>query len=99
MRLIDIHSNFAAERLLRAAGSQAVPTARNSDALRRSMSHACNSCWNDMRLRFDHKDSLWCTRHKGTPRRFECTRLITADHVKAVIKTIPGFGTHGKGSA
>jgi hypothetical protein len=52
-----------------------------------------------MRLRFDHKDSLWCTRHKGTPRRFECTRLITADHVKAVIKTIPGFGTHGKGSA
>ena len=30
------------------------------------------------------------------PRQFERTRLITADHVKAVIKTtITGFGTHG----
>jgi hypothetical protein len=28
------------------------------------------------------------------PRQFECTRLITADHVKTVIGTIPGFGTH-----
>jgi autotransporter strand-loop-strand O-heptosyltransferase len=53
--------------------------------------HACNSCWNDMRLRFDHKDFLWCPRHKNTSRQFECTRLITADAVKAVIKKIPGF--------
>ena len=22
--------------------------------------HACNSCWNDVRARFDHKDFLWC---------------------------------------
>jgi autotransporter strand-loop-strand O-heptosyltransferase len=58
--------------------------------------HACNSCWNDVRVRFDHKDFLWCPRHKDTPRQFECTRLITADHVKAVIKTIPGFGVHGE---
>jgi autotransporter strand-loop-strand O-heptosyltransferase len=57
--------------------------------------HACNSCWNDVRVRFDHKDFLWCPRHKDTPRQFECTRLITAEQVKAVIKTIPGFGTHG----
>ena len=56
--------------------------------------HACNSCWNDVRVRFDHKDFLWCPRHKDTPRQFECTRLITAEQVKAVIKTIPGFGTH-----
>ena len=56
--------------------------------------HACNSCWNDIRVRFDHKDFLWCPRHKDTPRQFECTRLITADQVKAVIKTIPGFGAH-----
>ncbi len=41
--------------------------------------HACNSCWNDPRHRFDHKDFLWCPRHAGTPRQFECTRLITAD--------------------
>jgi autotransporter strand-loop-strand O-heptosyltransferase len=53
--------------------------------------HACNSCWNDPRVRFDHKDFFWCPRHKGTPRQFECTRLITAAHVKKVIETIPGF--------
>jgi autotransporter strand-loop-strand O-heptosyltransferase len=56
--------------------------------------HACNSCWNDPRLRFDHKDFLWCPRHKDTPRQFECTRLITVDQVKAIIRTIPGFGVH-----
>jgi len=60
--------------------------------------HACNSCWNDVRHRFDHGDFLWCPRHKDTPRQFECTRLITAEHVKSVIKTIPGFGVH-KGAA
>ena len=54
--------------------------------------HACNSCWNDPHHRFDHKDFLWCPRHKDTPRQFECTRLITPDQVKAVIRTIPGFG-------
>jgi autotransporter strand-loop-strand O-heptosyltransferase len=54
--------------------------------------HACNSCWNDVRERFDHKDFLWCPRHKDTPRQFECTRLITAGQVKGVIRTIPGFG-------
>ena len=58
--------------------------------------HACNSCWNDVRVRFDHKDFLWCPRHKGTPRQFECTRLITAEQVKAIIKTIPGFETHAR---
>jgi autotransporter strand-loop-strand O-heptosyltransferase len=54
--------------------------------------HACNSCWNDPQLRFDHSDFLWCPRHKTTPRQFECTRLITADHVKSVLQQIPGFG-------
>lgn len=54
--------------------------------------HTCNSCWNDPQLRFDHKDFLWCPRHKDTPRQLECTRLITAEHVKAVLRTIPGFG-------
>lgn len=54
--------------------------------------HACNSCWNDPRHRFDHHDFLWCPRHAGTPRQFECTRLITAEQVKQVIRTIPGFG-------
>jgi autotransporter strand-loop-strand O-heptosyltransferase len=53
--------------------------------------HACNSCWNDVRQRFDHKDFEWCPRHKGTARQFECTRLITTAQVKSVIERIPGF--------
>ena len=60
--------------------------------------HACNSCWNDVRVRFDHKDYLWCPRHKDTPRQFECTRLITAEQVKDVIRRIPGFGAGAKGA-
>jgi autotransporter strand-loop-strand O-heptosyltransferase len=55
--------------------------------------HACNSCWNDVRERFDHKDFLWCPRHAGTPRQFECTRLITAEQVIATIRRVPGFDT------
>jgi autotransporter strand-loop-strand O-heptosyltransferase len=57
--------------------------------------HTCNGCWNDPALRFDHKNFLWCPRHKDTPRQFECTRLITVDHVKATIARIPGFGKQG----
>jgi autotransporter strand-loop-strand O-heptosyltransferase len=56
--------------------------------------HTCNSCWNDLRHRFDHSNFLWCPRHKDTPRQFECTRLITTEHVKATIRRIPGFGMH-----
>jgi autotransporter strand-loop-strand O-heptosyltransferase len=54
--------------------------------------HACNSCWNDPKLRFDHKDFLWCPRHAGTARHFECTRLITPAQVQQSIERIPGFG-------
>jgi autotransporter strand-loop-strand O-heptosyltransferase len=54
--------------------------------------HACNSCWNDPRHRFDHHDFLWCPRHANTPRQFECTRLITPEQVKQVLRKIPGFG-------
>jgi len=53
--------------------------------------HACNSCWNDVRLRFDHKDFFWCPRHAGTDRQFECTRLITADQVIATLRRIPAL--------
>jgi autotransporter strand-loop-strand O-heptosyltransferase len=58
--------------------------------------HACNSCWNDVRHQFDHKDFLWCPRHQNSPRQFECTRLITVDQVKAALCRIPGFGLTGK---
>jgi autotransporter strand-loop-strand O-heptosyltransferase len=61
--------------------------------------HTCNSCWNDTRHRFDHHDFLWCPRHKNTSRQFECTRLITVDHVKSTIQSIPGFGAHKNASA
>jgi autotransporter strand-loop-strand O-heptosyltransferase len=54
--------------------------------------HTCNSCWNDPRLRFDHKDFLWCPRHKDTPRQFECTRLITTEQVKSTILRIAQTG-------
>lgn len=53
--------------------------------------HACNSCWNDPRHQFDHKDFLWCPRHAGTPRQFECTRLITVQQVKRAISIIPAY--------
>ncbi len=58
--------------------------------------HACNSCWNDVRHRFDHRDFMYCPRHKDTPRQFECTRLITVDQVKAVVQRIPGFRTNSR---
>jgi autotransporter strand-loop-strand O-heptosyltransferase len=53
--------------------------------------HTCNSCWNDPKFTFDHKDFLWCPRHANTPRMFECTRLITAAQVMRAIEKIPGF--------
>jgi autotransporter strand-loop-strand O-heptosyltransferase len=53
--------------------------------------HTCNSCWNDVRHRFDHKDYLFCPRHKGTDRQFECTRLITGTQVINALKRVPGL--------
>lgn len=53
--------------------------------------HTCNSCWNDMRVDFDHYDFLWCPRHKGTDRQFECTKLITSEQVINSIQRIPTF--------
>ena len=58
--------------------------------------HACNSCWNDVRHRFDHQDFFWCPRHKDTPRQFECTRLITPEQVKTALRRIPAFGQLGR---
>jgi autotransporter strand-loop-strand O-heptosyltransferase len=48
--------------------------------------HACNSCWNDPKVRFDHKDFLWCPRHQNTSRHFECTKLITGPHVVSAMR-------------
>ena len=59
--------------------------------------HTCNSCWNDVRHRFDHKDFMYCPRHKDTSRQFECTRFITTDQVKAAVQRIPAFGVRTEG--
>ena len=48
--------------------------------------NACNSCWNDVNERFSHEDFMWCPRHAGTKRQFECTGLITAEHVIRKLK-------------
>lgn len=56
--------------------------------------HTCNSCWNDMRIDFDHYDFLWCPRQKDTERQFECTKLITGGQVINTIKRIPAFQKH-----
>ncbi|WP_419728977.1 autotransporter strand-loop-strand O-heptosyltransferase [Lichenicola sp.] len=55
---------------------------------------ACNGCANDLRHQFNPRDFLFCPRHAGTARQFECSRLITAQHVQTVIERIPGFGAH-----
>jgi autotransporter strand-loop-strand O-heptosyltransferase len=49
----------------------------------------CNSCLNDLEIRFDRHDRLWCPRHAGTPRQFECTKTITAAQVMAAFDRIP----------
>lgn len=51
--------------------------------------HSCNSCWNDARFTFDHHDFLWCPRHAGTSRQFECSRTITPEQVIQVLRRVP----------
>lgn len=50
--------------------------------------HGCNSCWHDVRVPFQHDDYHFCPRHKGTPRQFECTRLISAGYVQNTISKL-----------
>lgn len=50
--------------------------------------HGCNSCWHDIRTPFQHDDYLFCPRHKGTPRAFECTRNINTAYVIDTIKRL-----------
>jgi autotransporter strand-loop-strand O-heptosyltransferase len=52
--------------------------------------HACNSCWNDTSIEFDNRDYLWCPRHAGTERQFECSRSIAAGQVIGTIKRLIG---------
>ena len=46
----------------------------------------CNSCFNDVDcMPFDKGDWMWCPRHKGTSRAFECSKEITFEMVKKQI--------------
>lgn len=46
----------------------------------------CNSCFGDVDcMPFDKGDWMWCPRHKGTSREFECTKQITFEMVKKQI--------------
>ena len=56
--------------------------------------HTCNSCWNDVALSYDTSNSNWCPRHAGTPRQFECSRLITSQHVTDTLSRIPQLIGH-----
>lgn len=51
-------------------------------------SHGCNSCWHDVRTPFQHDDYMFCPRHKGTSRYFECTRIINSDYVIKMIDRV-----------
>ena len=52
----------------------------------------CSGCWDDQVLRFDPEDFLWCPRHQGTARQFECSRLITAQQVIGHIQRLMADG-------
>ena len=46
----------------------------------------CNSCFSDVAcMPFDKRDWMWCPRHKGTSREFECSKEITFEMVKKQI--------------
>lgn len=47
--------------------------------VRISNKSVCNDCWS--RHKFDPGDWNWCPDHKGTPRQFECSKMITGQMV------------------
>lgn len=52
---------------------------------------ACHGCWNDQTCDFDHYDYMWCPKYKNTPRAYECSKMITPEHVLNVISRIPAY--------
>jgi hypothetical protein len=53
--------------------------------------NACCGCWDDVTKNFEHDNYMWCPYKESDDEKFECTKLITPDHVINVIKTIPTF--------
>ena len=46
----------------------------------------CNSCWNEEE--FDKSNWLWCPRHGGTEREFECSKKISFEMVRDKIDAL-----------
>jgi len=46
----------------------------------------CNSCWNEEE--FDKSNWLWCPRHEGTEREFECSKKISFEMVRGKIDAV-----------
>lgn len=67
-----------------------LPTCEFYTSYRVHNSHGCLGCWDDVNIAFDHSDFLWCPRHKGTERQYECTRLITGKQVIGHINRLLG---------
>jgi hypothetical protein len=79
-----------------ASYNSAVSDVASLDAARRIILSSEGGLSTDERWRSEIPylvDFLAGPRHQDTARQFECTRLITAGQVKAVIRTNPGFGT------
>jgi autotransporter strand-loop-strand O-heptosyltransferase len=65
--------------------------------------HVCNGCFNDPAHVFDNRDFMWCPRHHGTPRQFECTTGISVQQVVNMIDRLIAtenikVATNGKGT-
>ena len=48
----------------------------------------CNSCWNDLNCHINHKDPMWCPRHRKDEKVYECSRAISPKMVKTTIDRV-----------
>ena len=59
--------------------------------------HSCYGCWNDNRVEILNTDRLYCPRHGGTKRMFECSRFITPEFVcKTIDRLMADYGLDPK---
>ena len=63
----------------------------NINTIRITDESICNSCWHDLKFRFDKSNWNWCPRHEDTPRHFECHKLITSEKLINTIKENEGI--------
>ena len=59
--------------------------------------HSCYGCWNDVTVEMLTKDKLYCPRHQGTKRMYECSRFITPEYVcKVIDRLMADYGLPGR---